>query len=389
MKMTKKVLALVMAIVMLASVFAFSASALTYTPSLTTGEVGLTIKADKTTVNPGDTVTFSIYVDKGTKSDFGPWMTTIIYNGTQIAPISTTNTEFREYVNECAGFMKQNSTVNFKYPIAQLTALTTDEKAYYTNAILMNGTVDTGLSDGKAGNGWTPADAETAQCVFKMKIADDVAAGTEIWVGNHEATYTKGVSYMGPAGGSRFANTVYNLSNTMVKLTVATAGPVVTKTSGQVKMTPTSATTVADAFSFRVVSSISDADWTAYFANTGVTGATTNAITKAGFVAYKGTNGFDMDAAQALAKSGAAQSGAYSNATTDYIQKTSGAAASFGARIEFTSQPYDVTYVAYVEYLDSTGATQYAFYEAAGTALLQTNYPTIVSNYLAAFPYGG
>lgn len=390
MKMTKKALALIMAVVMLASVFMFSASALTYSPSLTTGEVGLILTADKTTVNPGDVVTFSICVDRGSKDDFGPWMTTIVYNGAQIAPTSTTNTEFRQYVNECANFMKQSSTVNFAYPIAQLTALTTEEKAYYTKAIMMNGVADTSLTDGKAGNGWTPADSATPQCVFTMKVAADVTPGTEIWVGNHEATYTKGVSYMGPAGGTRFAKTVYNLTNSMVKLTVASAGPVVAKSKAQVKMTPNSADTVEDAFSFRVTSVIADADWDTYFANSAEASATTNAIKSVGFVAYKGTTGFNLDTAKAVAQ-GTPAAG-YDVATTDYIQKVSDTSdAYFGCRLEITSAAArsDVTYVAFVQYLDASGNTAYAFYDAEQTALLNTNYDTIVSNYLATYPYAG
>ena len=41
-------------------------------------------------------------------------------------------------------------------------------------------------------------------------------------------------------------------------------GPVVAKSRAQVKMTATSDTTVADAFTFRVISTITDADWDAY-----------------------------------------------------------------------------------------------------------------------------
>ena len=90
-----------------------------------------------------------------------------------------------------------------------------------------------------------------------------------------------------------------DLSEAMVKLTVASdepAGPVVAKSRSQVKMTATSDTTVADAFTFRVISTITDADWDAYFANTAA-GGDTSAIQRLGFVAYKGTAGFDMETA--------------------------------------------------------------------------------------------
>ena len=166
------------------------------------------------------------------------------------------------------------------------------------------------------------------------------------------------------------------------------AGPVVAKSRAQVKMTVTSETTVADAFLFRVISQITDADWDAYFANTAAGGGT-NAIQRLGFVAYKGTDGFDMETAQAVAQ-GTAMEG-YEVAWTNYIQKTSDTAdAYFGARLEITSEATrsDVTYVGVVEYLDADGRTAYAFYDAAEQAPLNTNYDTIAADYLSRYPYG-
>lgn len=179
-------------------------------------------------------------------------------------------------------------------------------------------------------------------------------------------------------------------TNAVVK--VGEAGPVVEKSKAQVKMTPTSASTVADEFQFRVTSVITDADWDTYFANTGTAEATTNAITALGFVAYKGTEGFDLETAKAVAKGDQLPNESYYAATTDYVQKADDASAAyFGAVIDITSAETrsDATYIAFVEYLDADGATQYAFYDAAQTALLDTNYDTIVSDYLEAFPFAG
>ncbi len=165
------------------------------------------------------------------------------------------------------------------------------------------------------------------------------------------------------------------------------AGPVVAKSRAQVKMTVTSETTVAEDFMFRVISTITDADWDAYFANTAAGG--TNAIQRLGFVAYRGTDGFDMETAQAVAQ-GTAMEG-YEVAWTNYIQKTSDTAdAYFGARLEITSEATrsDVTYVGVVEYLDADGRTAYAFYDAAEQASLHTNYDNIVADYLRTYPYG-
>ena len=175
-------------------------------------------------------------------------------------------------------------------------------------------------------------------------------------------------------------------TNAIVK--VGEAGPVVAKSKAEVKMTPNSPTTVEDAFQFRVTSVITDADWDTYFANTAAGG--NNAITKLGFVAYKGTAGFDLETAKSVAKGGSAAG--YDAAETTYVQKADDSSdAYFGAIIQITSAETrsDATYIAYVEYTDAEGATQYAFYDAAQTALLDTNYQTIVESYLAAYPFAG
>lgn len=175
-------------------------------------------------------------------------------------------------------------------------------------------------------------------------------------------------------------------TNAIVK--VGEAGPVVAKSKAEVKMTPNSPTTVEDAFQFRVTSVITDADWDTYFANTEAGG--NNAITKLGFVAYKGTAGFDLETAKSVAKGGTVAG--YDKAETTYVQKADDSSdAYFGAIIQITSAETrsDATYIAYVEYTDAEGATQYAFYDAAQTALLDTNYQTIVDSYLAAYPFAG
>lgn len=170
--------------------------------------------------------------------------------------------------------------------------------------------------------------------------------------------------------------------------TPAPAGPTVEKSKAELKFTLTSATTVADDYLFRVTSKISDADWDAYFANTGTSDATTNAIQKLGFVAYKGTDGFSMDTAKAVAQGTPAEG--YYNATTDYVQKVDDTSdAYFGAIIDTSKDTdSDATYVAYVQYLDAEGQTAYAFYADAQTALLEQKYDTYVQQYVSEFGSG-
>lgn len=386
--MSKKVLSVVMAVIMLLSCCALAASAYTYAPTQTTGEVVISATADKTTVNPGDEVTITMSINRGSKGELGAFGNTIVYNGDQLTPVGTTPQTFRTWEGDCAAsFANPNASGNMNYAVAtQLKAqMTEEELAYFTKGIMILGSATSSKLR------WNPTDTE-AYMSFKMTVSNDVQPGDEIWVGTPQAAFVKGASYFAE-GTKRMTNDVYDLTNSMVKLTVAggetPAAPVLTKTSAQVKMTPNSATTVEDAFQFRVVSKISDADWTTYFANTGVADATTNAITSVGFVAYKGTEGFSLDTAKAVAAGTAADG--YSVATTDYIQHTDGADAQFGCRLEITSAETrsDVTYVAFAQYVDASGAAQVVFYDAAYEALLATNYTGIVASYLAAFPFAG
>ena len=181
--------------------------------------------------------------------------------------------------------------------------------------------------------------------------------------------------------------TVVN-ANPAVTEPVVTSGPKVVREKAQIKMTPIDAGHVADEFQFRVLSKISNDDWNTYLANTGKS-EDTNCVTKLGFVAYKGTDGFDMEAAKAAAKAGVTQ-GNYYVATTNYIKHTDGSDAEFAARIDTTKTSCDdATYIAFIQYKDADGTEQYAFYDAEYTALIKTNYDLLVSQYLGQFPFVG
>ena len=174
----------------------------------------------------------------------------------------------------------------------------------------------------------------------------------------------------------------------MANMPTAPAGPAVTKAKSQVKMTATSATTVADEFSFRVISKISDSDWDTYFKNTGVVDATTDYITAVGMVAYKGAAAFDAETAKSVVAGALVAD--YAAAKTDYISKVSDTAdAEFGAIIKANHSKLgnDVTYMGFVQYVDASGHAQTIFYETAETAALSTNYNTIVRDYLARYPF--
>lgn len=387
----KKVLCLVLSVVMLFSCLMISSSA-----AVGDGKsIGLRLEADKTTVNPGDTITYTLYIDLADPSTtLSNFILFFSYNNTQLVT-PTKETLERTWLNDFAGYYKDASIVTVKNLHNSLKAqYTTEEAALYNAAFQIQGTVDT--AKGTAADGMAITDSATAQMTFKMVVADGVAPGTTISMGVTPAGFllkTRGAMFAYANGTSTPSKyTVTDIDFTDAIATTATASdekaPVLTKAHSQVKMTATSATTVADAFQFRVISSISSDDWNTYFANTGKDGATENVITSVGFVAYKGT-AFDLEAAKAVAQAGK-DSGDYAYADTDYICHEDGGVATFGCRINYSAKPEnDPTYIAFAKYKDASGADQIVFYAAAETSPLATNYTGIVADYLATFPYAG
>ena len=211
-------------------------------------------------------------------------------------------------------------------------------------------------------------DAKAYEICWTSKDKADTEVATEMW---HSAGNVKD-----------FAKINYGK-------TAEATGPKVERSKAEIKMTPTGdGRTVEDDFQFRVVSKISDADWKAYLSNTG-SSEDKNCLTQLGFVAYKGTENFDMALAQAAAKAGETQ-GEYEVATTNYVKYTDGSDAEFAARIDTTKTTCaDATYIAFIQYKDADGTEQYAFYDAEYTALIKTNYDLLVSQYLGQFPFVG
>lgn len=398
---TKKFISVLLALAMVFSVFAISATAWTGDG---TQELKFDVVADKTTVNPGDTVSVECKLnlaEGGTWANtFGGFAISWMYNDAVLTPTTLV------YGDIVSNFSQQR-------PIGKIvvaTALnqvkstsTAEEQAAWDangyNAICKIQAVKDAATEYGSQGYWEAVDGMTLFTVT-FTVNDSVAPGTAVNFDMISGLFNKNHIYLQAIdttnrnkGTNKYGAQYYDASTASLALTVAggetPATPVLTKTSAQVKMTPNSATTVEDAFQFRVVSKISDADWNTYFANTGVADATTNAITSVGFVAYKGTEGFSLDTAKAVAAGTAADG--YSVATTDYIQHTDGADAQFGCRLEITSAETrsDVTYVAFAQYVDASGAAQVVFYDAAYEALLATNYTGIVASYLAAFPFAG
>lgn len=401
MQRTKKIISALLAIVMLVSVF--SVNALAGAPAPTDG--AKTIIAYElcdesgnliTQVSPGQTVTLNVYFNASVANDqLVNFLNSVYFDGSVYEYIAGSVewlgvAGWIDAANSQANALSQTNSNNIYTTSAGFW--TAEEKAAHPNWTSF--VYVTGVQLKGAATYLVQENADSPAYSLKFKVLDTAEAGANADFGcpasvnfNSRKTYqsVRTVNTGTIGAGEIAATPVYTVSVAGGEV----AGPVLTKASSQVKMTATSANTVADAFQFRVISSISAADWDAYFANTGKAGATANAITNVGFVAYKGTTGFNLDTAKA-AVAGTAADG-YQVATTDYIQHADGTDAKFGCRIDITSAETrsDVTYVAFAQYVDASGAAQVVFYDASYEALLATNYTGIVAAYLAAFPFAG
>ena len=238
------------------------------------------------------------------------------------------------------------------------------------------------LSGGTLNGYNAPTSGKQMVISWYMRLKDGVQPGTyEVGFNAKQlsrltATYCTEDAITAPVAGKNVKSITQDqvtYTNAMVK--VGEAGPVVTKTQAEVKMTLNEDKTAVDyaaaPFQFRVISSISEEDWNTYF---GGNGQNINAV---GFVAYKGDGAFDMETAKSVAMGGSVAD--YQAAKTDYIQKRDGQPANFGARIDFTARENvkDVTYIAFVQY----DTDQYAFYDTSYSVALNQNYDTIVRDY--------
>ncbi len=391
----KKVLSVALVVFMLLSTVAIGA----YAVPANDAEVGLVLVSDKkeSEIVPGAKVTVTFYFEM---KDYNQLMSDTKFAILYDANVYTPDTESRTFLGDWANYAKDATTAkinaSFGTAVMNASSMTAEEKATYNNAVMITAGADAGLgATSKAGYSVTEGEngLSVAECSIEFNVTGDAAA---VEAGNknikicdtlNTTQYIKGTT--GAATPKNVASIDTTKGNILANMP-EDEGPAVTKAKSQVKMTPTSATTVADEFSFRVISTITDADWDAYFANTGVEGATTSYITSVGMVAYKGTDGFDADTAKDVVAGTAADG--YAAATTDYICKAGDDAdATFGTVIlaNHSTLTTDVTYMGFVQYVDADGVAQTIFYETAGTAALSSNYDSIVSAYLAAYPYAG
>lgn len=392
----KKILSVALVVVIALSSMVISTSALADGK-----QFGFIVKADKTEAEivPGAKVTVTISFEM---ADFTQKMSdmriALLYDETVYKPDLATRTFLGDWAEYAKATTQPSINPNFFTTVLKDTTMSEGEKAKYNNCLLQ--AVQANSTGGAHSSKWGYTVTEKADGVSVEQFsivfdvigdADALAKGNKnITISDACAKTSQWIKYTDGVNAAKFLDkSVFDASkaNIMANMPAAPAGPAVSKAKSQVKMTAISATTVADEFSFRVISKISDSDWDTYFKNTGVAGATTDYITAVGMVAYKGT-AFDADTAKKVVAGTPAEN--YTAASTDYISKVSDTAdAEFGAIIKANHSTLnnDVTYMGFVKYVDASGNAQTIFYETAGTAALSTNYDNIVSKYLTAYPY--
>lgn len=392
----KKIISVVLTLTLVFGVFSITSFAWTGSAN---EPLGFELVADKTKVNPGDTVTLTLklHTDGTTFPDLVSGAVSFMYNTNVLtAGKLTYGPEMEKWalIKPLGKIVTATAINNVK------NKCSADEKTEWEangyNAIGKFQFNKDGNTEYGSQGYWTPSDGMVMATV--EFTVGDVEPGTVINFGSvsglAEMKHTAFQTWEnGTVAGYKYGAAYYDDSAMSVSLTVAASGPVVAKSKGQIKMTKTG-DTVDDNFSFRVISRITDADWDTYFSGTldsDTELGATNAIQKVGFVVAESGN-FAMDAAKAAAKKYAESAnpdaedlGVYKAATTNFIQKKDDASdAFFACRIDTSVlTKSDRKYIAFVQYKDKDGNIQYAFYDDAQEILLNTKYETYKTAWLS------
>lgn len=392
----KKVLSLALAIVLLLSCFTVAFA------TVDDAALKIEIVPTETSYKNGDIVTFNFNIesDPNLCGKMGAITEMFIgFNGDAF--------EYIEDLSSMPAFSGQGTVVTTGFPIdnnqdpsnsfvmdvnpdgdstAGYAGLSAAEKAKGWNKVLrvnMTPIIDPSTNDSLCDDDYS---ANVTCFQFKLKVKDAAAAGNyAVGVARSEtATIAEemGAIFDIPGDAMEMFGTsqVFQCVDGTVVIGSATAAPVLSTAGRQVKMDVVDNAVVAHTEQLRVVSSISNDDWNNYFANTTDEAATTDKLVEVGIVATQGA--FDMEAAKTAAQQGKGVHGDYTVATTTYIQNT-GSDYRFGARIEYQTNVFDTTYVAFAKYLNAEGAEAYVFYDASYALAFATDYSTITASYIA------
>lgn len=364
MKMTKKVLGVLLALAMLVNVFAIFSSALAPDSA-----VDLSIRTDKAEYKPGDTVKVTLSI--------------------QVIPEVG---DMRIGGQFCIGYNSKaieiNKPASKDYP-AQNVGLVAHQAGYDDSISVFNWTEDL-LSYGvemEDGHGWDSlvglcladdgitsfsATEETDLYTFDMYIPEDAPAG-EYVLGYNRDAYVKywGCVFDATMGGvygedEKYYGTTDNYGFNSCTFTVVTdepAGSVVTEKGPQIRYTKTDDGAFANAYDVRTRATIAAADVEATFGTKDAVALET-AITSVGFVYAPAGTAFDTAAAQAAAKAGTSQGG-YTVAPVNYIQQDADGSLMFTCLVTGIDTNQTGTGLQTYAYICVNG--DYYFYDAATT----------------------
>lgn len=364
MKMTKKVLGVLLALAMLVNVFAIFSSALAPDSA-----VDLYVRTDKTEYKPGETV--KVTVSEQVIAEVGQMR----IGGGYVLGYNSKAIEI-------------NKPASKDYP-AQNVGLVAHQDGYDDSISVFNWTEDLlGLGDTiDEGNNWdslvnlilcddglTAFDAyeKTDLFTFEMYIPEDAVAGDYI-LGFNRASYVNYSGYandnvMGGVYGEddKYYGTTnnYGFNNCTFKVvTDEPAGSVVTEKGPQIRYTKTDDGSFADVYDVRTRATIAAADVEATF-GTKDAAALETAITSVGFVYAPAGTAFDTAAAQAAAKAGTSQGG-YTVAPVNYIQQDADGSLMFTCLVTGIDTNQTGTGLQTYAYICVNG--EYYFYDAATT----------------------
>lgn len=391
----KKVLSLALAIVMLLSCFTVAFA------TVDDAALKIEIVPTETSYKNGDIVTFNFKIesDPNCCGQMGAVMEMFIgFNGDAF--------EYIEDLSSKPAFSGQSTVVTTGFPVDNnqdptnsfvadvnpdgdsavgYAGLSAAEKAKGWNKVLrvsMTPIIDPSTSDALCDDDYS---ANVTCFQFKLKVKDAAAAGNyAVGVARNETAAIAeemGTIFDIPGDAMEMFGTsqVFQCVDGTVVVASAVAAPVLTHVGRQVKMDVAGGAVVSGTEQLRVVSSISNDDWNNYFANTTDKAAMTKKLVEVGIVATQGA--FNMDDAKAAAQQGKGVHGDYTVATTTYIQNT-GSDYRFGARIEYQTNVFDTTYVAFAKYLNAEGVEAYMFYDASYALAFATDYDTITAAYI-------
>lgn len=371
MKMTKKVLGVLLALAMLVNVFAIFSSALAPDSA-----VDLYIRTDKTEYKPGETVriTFSVQVI--------PEVGKLRIGGAYVIGYDSKAIEI--YKAES----KDNLEANIGFEAHQGGYDDSISGYSWTEDLLAMG------DSIEAGHGWDSlvsfnlasdlitsfeATEKTDLMSFDMTIQPDAPAG-EYTIGFNQPSYASynamvedevmgSIAGWGdPDMGENYYGTTqnYGFDNAYCTFKVVTdepAGSVVTEKGPQIRYTKTEDGSFANAYDVRTRATIAAADVEATF-GTKDAAALETAITSVGFVYAPAGTAFDTAAAQAAAKAGTSQGG-YTVAPVNYIQQEADGSLMFTCLVTGIDTNQTGTGLQTYAYICVNG--EYYFYDAATT----------------------